>query len=104
MIAQNVNPARPDTPRNFAASYRGFLRIEEAGTYKFFLGAEHAAFLFIDGERVWEQKGAQHFAVTIPANAWAEVELTAGVHPSDERRQRCLEFAESANVCRDADG
>jgi len=81
MIAQNVNPARPDTPHNFAASYRGFLRIEETGIYKFFLGAEHAAFLFIDGNRVWEQKGAHPFAVTIPASAWADVELTAGVHP-----------------------
>ncbi len=81
MIAQNVNPARPDTPHNFTASYRGFLRIEETGTYKFFLGAEHAAFLFIDGNRVWEQKGAHPFAITIPASAWAEVELTEGVHP-----------------------
>ena len=81
MIAQNVNPARPDTPRNFSASYRGFLRIAEAGTYKFFIGAEHAAFLFIDGNRLWEQTGAHRFAISFPANAWAEVELTEGVHP-----------------------
>ncbi len=81
MIAQNVNPARPDTPRNFTASYRGFLRIAEAGTYKFFIGAEHAAFLFIDGNRVWEQTGAHRFNISIPASAWAEVELTEGVHP-----------------------
>jgi len=81
MVAQNVNPGRPDSHRKFTASYRGFLRIAEAGTYKFYVGAEDAAFLFIDGNRVFEQKGSHRFTVRFPANDWAEVELTAGVHP-----------------------
>ncbi len=80
-VVQNVNPARPDNVRNFAASYRGFLRIPEDGTYKFFVGAENAAFFFINTNRVFEQTGAQRFAARINASAWREVELTAGVHP-----------------------
>jgi tetratricopeptide (TPR) repeat protein len=81
MVAQNVNPGRPDNHHNFTASYRGFLRVAETDTYKFHLGAEDAAFLFIDGNRVFEQKGSHRFSVRFPANEWAEVELTAGVHP-----------------------
>lgn len=80
-VVQNVNPARPDNLRNFAASYRGFLRIPEAGAYKFYLGAENAAFLFINTNRVFEQTGAARFAGRILASAWREVELTAGLHP-----------------------
>lgn len=80
-VVQNVNPARPDNVRNFAASYRGFLRIPEDGAYKFYLGAENAAFLFINTNRVFEQTGAARFANRIPVTAWREVELTAGVHP-----------------------
>ena len=81
MIAQNVNPGRPDNHRNFTASYRGFLRVAETDTYKFHLGAEDAAFLFIDGNRVLEQNGSHRFTIRFPANEWAEIELTAGVHP-----------------------
>src|SRR5262249_10876336 len=36
-IIQNCNPARPDQPRKFAVSYRGFLNIKKAGVYRFFL-------------------------------------------------------------------
>jgi tetratricopeptide (TPR) repeat protein len=81
MVAQNVNAGRPDNHRKFAASYRGYLRIAETGTYKFFLGAEDAAFLFIDGNRVFEQKGSNRFSVRNPVSEWIELELTAGVHP-----------------------
>ena len=80
-VVQNVNPARPDNVRNFAASYRGYLRIPEDGAYKFYLGAENAAFLFINTNRVYEQTGNARFATRIPVTAWREVELTAGVHP-----------------------
>ena len=80
-VVQNVNPARPDNVRNFAASYRGFLRIPEDGAYKFYLGAENAAFLFINTNRVFEQIGGARFTTRIPVTAWREVELTAGVHP-----------------------
>lgn len=56
-IRQNTNPFRPDTPRNFAASYRGFLDIREAGVYRFFVNADDAAFLFVDGYLVFSQTG-----------------------------------------------
>ena len=95
-VVQNVNPARPDNLRNFAASYRGFLRIPEDGSYKFYVGAENAAFLFINTNRVFEQTGAAGFAVRIPASAWREVELTAGVHPF-EVHHACGPTANRAN-------
>lgn len=81
MIAQNVNPARSDDNHNFAASYRGYLKIPETDTYKLYVGAEDAAFMFIDGNRVFEQKGPHRHAIRIPATDWVELELTAGVHP-----------------------
>jgi tetratricopeptide (TPR) repeat protein len=80
MIVQNMNPGRPDSVKNFAASYRGWLRIPEDDDYKFYVGAENAAFLFIDGERVFEQKGNHRFTVRFPAADWVDVKLTAGVH------------------------
>ncbi len=80
MVTQNVNPGRPDSFHNFTASYRGFLRIPETDTYKFHLGAEDAAFLFIDGNRVFEQKGPHRYSVRFPVSEWIELELTAGVH------------------------
>jgi tetratricopeptide (TPR) repeat protein len=81
MVAQNVNPGRPDSHRMFTASYRGYLKVPEDDTHKFYVGVEDAVFLFIDGERVFEQKGSNRFAVRFPSNAWVEVPLTAGVHP-----------------------
>ncbi|NBV23228.1 MAG: hypothetical protein EBS05_15075 [Proteobacteria bacterium] len=78
-VVQNVNPGRPDSPRNFAASYRGYLRIPEDGLYKFFVGAENAAFFFIHTNRIVEQTGQRRFANRINASEWREVELTAGV-------------------------
>ncbi len=79
-IAQNGNGGRPDNPKNFVASYRGWIRIEEAGTYKFYVAADDAAFLFIDGERVFEQAGGTRYGVRIPASAWVEVPLQEGLH------------------------
>ncbi len=81
MVAQNVNAGRPDNHRKFTASYRGYLRIATAGTYKFYIGAEDSAFLFIDGNRVFEQKGSHRFSVRNPTADWIELEMTAGVHP-----------------------
>ena len=81
LVFQNVNPARPNSPRNFTASYHGWLRIPETGTYTFLLAGEDAAFLFIDGNRVHEQTGKRVFAVRVPASAWSDVDLEAGVHP-----------------------
>ena len=41
-ILQNTNPARPDEIRKFAASYRGFLKIDKPGVYRFFANADEA--------------------------------------------------------------
>jgi tetratricopeptide (TPR) repeat protein len=81
MIVQNVNPGRPDNYKNFAASYRGYLRIPETDTYKLHVGAEDAAFLFIDGNRVFDQPGPHRYSIRFPTSEWIELELTAGVHP-----------------------
>ncbi len=79
-VAQNGNGGRPDNPKKVVSSYRGWLRIEEEQTYKFYVGADDAAFLFIDGERVFEQAGGFRYAVRIPASAWVEVPLRKGLH------------------------
>src|SRR5436190_863892 len=36
-IVENCNPVRPNDPRNYASSYRGFLNIPTDGVYRFFL-------------------------------------------------------------------
>lgn len=82
-IVQNSNPARPDDPRRFAASYRGYLNIKTAGAYRFLTNSEDASFLFIDGKMVFERPGInKRITGQIPiARTGAEVNLTAGVHP-----------------------
>lgn len=56
-IMQNNNPARPGEPGAFAASYRGYINIKEDGPYTFFVNAEDASFLFIDGFLVCDRPG-----------------------------------------------
>jgi hypothetical protein len=82
-VIQNCNPARPDDPRKFAASYRGCLDIKKAGVYRFFVNADDAAFLFIDGFKVCEQTGANvRLTGRIPRKSvGVDVDLKAGMHP-----------------------
>jgi tetratricopeptide (TPR) repeat protein len=82
-ILQNSNPARPNDIRKFAASYRGFLTIDKPGVYRFFVNADDAVFLFIDGFKVFERPGSNKKLVgAIPINKiGTDVELKAGVHP-----------------------
>lgn len=82
-IIQNCNPARPDQPRKFAVSYRGYLNIKKAGVYRFFLNCDDAAFLFIDGFKVSERTGPNQRRVgQIPLRSIGnDIELKAGVHP-----------------------
>lgn len=82
-VVQNCNPARPNDPRQFAASYRGFLQIPADGVYRFFLNAEDAAFLFIDGFKVTERVGNNTRVTGAIAvrSIGDDVELKAGVHP-----------------------
>lgn len=82
-ILQNYNPARRSSPRNFAASYRGFLNITQPGVYRFFINGDDAAFLFIDNYKVYSQKGSRPPRVgRIPLYGTGEaIELEAGLHP-----------------------
>jgi tetratricopeptide (TPR) repeat protein len=82
-VIQNSNPARPGDPRKFAASYRGYLDIKKAGTYRFLVNAEDASFLFIDGFKVYERPGANNkFTGAVPTlKVGKDLDLTAGVHP-----------------------
>lgn len=82
-IVQNCNPVRPGESRNFAASYRGFLDIKQAGVYRFFVNSEDAGFLFIDGFKVCDRPGInQRVTGAVPLKTFGtELELTAGLHP-----------------------
>ena len=84
-IIQNCNPARPDRPQKFAASYRGFLDIKTNGVYRFYANADDAVFLFIDGFKVFERPGANQYVHQLKQKVLLEksgkIELKAGVHP-----------------------
>lgn len=82
-IIENCNPARPNDPRNYASSYRGYLNIKEDGVYRFFVNAEDAAFLFIDGFKVTERTGTNNrmTGYVKVRDMGEDVELKAGVHP-----------------------
>lgn len=82
-VIENCNPSRPNDPRNYASSYRGYLNIPADGVYRFFLNAEDAAFLFIDGYKVTERVGtnARLTGAVKVRDIGDDVELKAGVHP-----------------------
>lgn len=82
---QKFNPARPDVPKNFAASYRGYLTVEKEGTYRFVLNADGASFLFIDGFKVVDRPGENRtFPTTMKVSEIekiaGKVDLKPGVH------------------------
>lgn len=83
-VVQSANPARPTQPQKLAASYRGFLNIKKEGTYRFVVNAEDAAFLFIDGFKVYEQPGGTKLTGTIKVKDLeklaGKVDLKPGPH------------------------
>lgn len=87
-IAPNVvrtgNPARPDVPQQFATSHRGYLNVPFDGVYRFLVNGDGAAFLFIDGFKVFERPGANRRIgqqkVGELEKLAGTVELTAGPH------------------------
>ncbi|MBI2805816.1 MAG: hypothetical protein HYX68_12625 [Planctomycetes bacterium] len=83
-VVQNTNPARPDVPNRFAASYRGHLNIKKPGVYTFLVNGEDATFLFIDGFKVFERPGVNRPLGTVKVSALdkiaGKVDLKAGVH------------------------
>jgi tetratricopeptide (TPR) repeat protein len=82
-ILQYANPFRRDNPRNFAASFRGFLRVETTGVYRFFVNSDDAAFLFINNFIVYSRRGSNlPVKGRIPVySIGTDIELEAGVHP-----------------------
>jgi len=85
-VISTMNPARPSEPRNYAASYRGFLNIKTAGAYRFVVNAQDASFLFIDGHKVLERGGhnerLERAAAPTPLSKTGTlIDLAAGVHP-----------------------
>lgn len=83
-VIQTTNPGRPDEPQKFAASYRGHFDIKKDGTYRFMLNAEDAAFLFIDGFKVFEQPGGSKLSSTVKVKdlekLMGKVDLKPGPH------------------------
>lgn len=82
-VLQNCNPARPGDPLNFAASYRGFLKIDQPGIYRFFVNGDDAAFLFINNYKVYSRISTNvPRRGSIPLYAvGTDIELDSGVHP-----------------------
>lgn len=99
-IVQRANPANPDLPRKFAASYRGFLTIPKDGVYRFWANGDDACFLFIDGNKASEKLGTgPRVRGAIPTRSvGTDVELKAGVHPV-EVHHVVGENAASEGVC-----
>lgn len=83
-VLQNCNPARPDRPQKFAASYRGSLEVKKDGVYQFYVNADDAVFLFIDDFKVFERPGANQYLYQTKQKLLLEkagkIELKAGVH------------------------
>ncbi|MBM3993737.1 MAG: PKD domain-containing protein [Planctomycetes bacterium] len=101
-IMQNCNPARPDVPNKFAASYRGYLTIKKEGTYTFVANGEDATFLFIDGFKVFERPGVNRPLGTVKVKELekiaGKVELKPGVH-AFEVHQAIGESPNSRGTC-----
>ena len=82
-VLQNVNPFHRGERRNYAVSYRGFLKIDKPGLYRFFVNGDDASFLFINGYRVTSRTGSNHllFRGVQIYSVGGDIELEAGVHP-----------------------
>ena len=82
-LQQNMKPMRRSSLRNFAASYRGYIKIDQPGIYGFCVNADDAAFLFINGYKVYSRTGSnQPLRGRAPIySIGADIQLDAGVHP-----------------------
>ena len=82
-VLQKMNPFRLGDNLNFAASYRGFLDVKQAGLYRFVLNADDASFLFINDYLVFSRVGSNRplQARLGVYSVGADIELDAGVYP-----------------------
>jgi tetratricopeptide (TPR) repeat protein len=101
-VMQNTNPARPTTPTKFAASYRGYFNVKKEGTHTFVVNADDAAFLFIDGFKVFERPGVNRPLGAVKVKELEKiagrVDLKPGVH-SFEVHQAVGESPQSRGSC-----
>ena len=101
-VAQNTNPARPDAPSKFAASYRGYFNVKKEGTYRFVVNAEDAAFLFVDDFKVFERPGNNRPLGTVKVKELekiaGKVDLKPGVH-TFEVHQAVGDSPQSRGAC-----
>ncbi len=85
-VAQIESPVRPDNPRNFASSYRGFLSITNAGYYRFMVNADDASFFFINkggtNYKLFDHPGSNvRMKGRADTNLWEAIDLAVGVYP-----------------------
>lgn len=73
------NPFHAYAPGNFAAVYRGCLKIETAGPYRFSVNAEDASFLFLNRQLVYQQPGKRTTSRSV--KDWYEIDLKPGLVP-----------------------
>jgi tetratricopeptide (TPR) repeat protein len=84
-VVQPGHPARPDEPRKFVASYRGWLNVAKEGTHSILANCDGSAFLFIDGFKVIDRPGhnqllAGAVKLTEIEALTSKVDLTPGRH------------------------
>jgi tetratricopeptide (TPR) repeat protein len=82
-VLHDMNPFRRNDPRNFAASYRGYLQVDAPGFYSFFANGDDTSFLFINKYRVYSRSGTNApISGRIPLySVGADLQLEAGAHP-----------------------
>lgn len=82
-VLQNEKLFRRTTKRNFAASYRGYLRVTQPGVYSFCANGDDATFLFMNGYKVYSRTGSNKpLRGNVAAySIGADIQLEAGVHP-----------------------
>lgn len=102
-VAQNESPVRPDNPRNFATSYRGYLNIVSNGYYRFMVNADDASFIFLNNGKenfkLFERSGSNvRMKGRVDTNLWAAIDLTAGTYPI-EVHQVCGNNPASEGYC-----
>lgn len=82
-VLHDMNPFRRNDPRNFAASYRGYLQVDKPGFYSFFANGDDTSFLFINKYRVYSRSGTNApLRGRIPLySVGADLQLEQGAHP-----------------------
>ena len=81
-VLQRQNLARPGQPRGFAASYRGYLRTGQSGTFRFLINGHDATFFFLGDELIHQRPGQNRpLGGRVPLDSVGKkAKLKKGVH------------------------